>query len=148
MTEELSFLREEYPGQCENCGQAFRWYLTHNGFNASCHAYCSLCGATAILSLHSPPLAKYKALPGGITPALEPVLKTCDCGGSFLATAGPRCPSCLHELSAVEASKYIEPPLPGTQKGWRWQRIWTGDRALYAIIINNRMLEDAFIAQP
>jgi hypothetical protein len=37
--------------------------------------------------------------------------------------------------------------MPGTQKAWRWQRLWTGPRALYAIIINDRWLEDPLIAQ-
>jgi ribosomal protein S27AE len=141
-------LREEHPGKCDSCGQAFRWYLIHNGFNSSCHAYCSRCGATAILSLHSPRLANLNAFPGGITPTLESLLRPCKCEGSFLATAIPRCPSCLNELSAIEASKYIEPPMPGTPQGWRWQGLWTGDRALYAIIINDRLLEDSFIDQP
>jgi hypothetical protein len=137
--------REQYPGQCEGCGAAFQWYLIHNGFNSSCHAYCSQCGETAILSLYAPVLTSHNAFPGGITPALEPLLASCSCGGRFLAAAGPRCPSCARELSAVEASKYIEPPMPGTPKGWRWQRSWTGDRALYAIVIGNRWLEDPFI---
>lgn len=139
--------QEQYPGQCDSCGSVFHWYLIHNGFNSSCHAYCSQCGATAILSLYAPPLSKQNAAPGGITPALEPLLARCGCGGRFLAAASPRCPSCSKELSAAEASKYMEPPLPGTQKGWRWQRSWTGGRALYAIIIDNRYIEDPFIAR-
>ena len=139
--------REQYQGRCDACGQVFDWYLVHNGFNSSCHAYCSQCGATAILSLYANILAHRNPFPGGITSEMEPLLAPCSCGGRFQATASPRCPSCSHELSASEASKYIEPPMPGTQRGWRWQQLWTGNLALYAIIIGNQYIEDPFIAQ-
>ncbi len=139
--------RENFPGQCETCAQVFDWYLIHNGFNSSCHAYCSLCGATAILSLYSPSLMKAKVYPGGITANVETLLASCTCGGAFRANAFPRCPSCSGELSAVEASRYIETAEPGSQNGWRWQQLWTGPRALYAIIINGRQVEDPFLAQ-
>ena len=139
--------REQYPGQCENCAATFDWYLIHNGFNSSCHAYCSRCGTTAILSLYAPALKEHNVFPGGITSALEPLLADCKCGGRFLASACPRCPLCSKELSPTEASKYIESPMPGTAKGWRWQRSWTGDRALYAIVIGNRYIEAPFIVR-
>ncbi len=139
--------RENYAGKCEACGRVFHWYLIHNGFNSSCHAYCSRCGMTAILSFYSPQLYKSSAYPGGITSDFEPLLGTCSCGGAFRSNAVPRCPSCSKELSPIEASKYIEPPMPGTEKGWRWQRCWTGQDALYAIIVNDRWVENPFIAQ-
>ena len=138
--------REDYPGQCERCGKDFRWHLIHNGFNSTCHAYCSSCGATALLSLLGPALIKRNVYPGGITPDLEALMAVCSCGGSFRADAVPRCPSCSGELSAVEASRYIEPAEPGSRDGWHWQRRWTGPRALYAIIINGRQVEDPFLA--
>jgi rRNA maturation endonuclease Nob1 len=139
--------RENYAGKCEACGQVFHWYLIHNGFNSSCHAYCSRCGTTAIVSLYLPLLRKANASPGGITSDLEPLFACCGCGGTFRADSHPRCPSCFHQLSPREASKYIESSMPGAQKGWRWQQLWTGQRALYAVIINDRWMEDPLIAQ-
>jgi hypothetical protein len=136
--------REQYNGQCEKCGHSFRWYLIHNGFNSSCHAYCSRCGAAAILSLYA---AQANAFPGGITPDIELLLAACSCGGRFLAGATPRCPSCSEELSAQQASNYIEPATPASAEGWRWQKLWNGGRALYAMVIDNRQIEDPFIDQ-
>jgi|SRR5689334_15063022 hypothetical protein len=138
--------REDRSGHCEHCGENFRWHLIHNGFNSACHAYCSSCGATALLSLLGPALIKRNIYPGGITPDLERSMRACTCGGSFLANAAPRCPSCRAELSAMEASKYIEPAEPGPRNGWHWQRRWTGPTALYAIIINGREVENPFLA--
>lgn len=138
--------RQDHSGRCEHCGQDFRWYLIHNGFNSTCHAYCANCGGTALLSLLGPALIRRNVYPGGIIPDLEPLIGVCACGGSFRANAVPRCPSCRAELSAMEASKYIEPAEPGSQNEWRWQRRWTGPMALYAIIINGRQVEDPFRA--
>jgi len=41
----------------------------------------------------------------------------------------------MEALSAVTATSYIESNAPGTKKGWRWQRNWSG---LYGIVIEGR----------
>ena len=74
-----------------------------------------------------------------ITESVEPLLKPCECGGRFRRGASPRCPHCNSELSAIEATKYIEANAPGTKGGWRWQQDWVG---LYCIIIEDRMVKD------
>lgn len=38
--------------------------------------------------------------------------------------------------------------MPGTKDGWRWQKVWNGERALYAMVIDNRQVEDPFIKHP
>ena len=137
--------RDQNPGQCENCGAHFTWYLIHNGFNDSCHAYCSDCGITAILSLYSSQLRSSRlAGRGEIAPELESLLKPCTCGGQFVAGSKPRCPQCKTELSAEGAATYIEAASPGATTGWRWQRTWNGIWALYCIVINNCVVYDVF----
>ena len=137
--------REQNPGLCEHCGAEFTWYLIHNGFNNSCHAYCSDCGITGILSLYSPQLRNLPlADTGEIATELELLLKTCDCGGHFVAGSSPRCPQCKNVLSADRAAVYIEAASPGVKKEWRWQRSWNGIRALYCIVVNNRAVYDVF----
>ena len=138
--------REQNVGHCENCGADFTWYLIHNGFNNSCHAYRSGCGATAILSLYAPQLSKSPlAGTGEIVPELEPVLQPYACGSAFRPGAKPRCPVCKRELSADAAAAYIESASPGAKQGWRWQRTWNGIHALYCIVINNRAAYDSFL---
>ena len=80
-----------------------------------------------------------------IEPALEPLLRTCDCGGRFKASAAPRCPHCRSELSASEAKQYLEAAAPGTGKGWRWQETWSG---LYCIVIGDKLVNDNWKASP
>ena len=120
---------------CESCRSTFGYYLGHNGFSESSHAYCDRCGMTCGLdALHVPagvPLVRHRE----ITSDVEPHLLPCECGGAFRAGASPRCPKCMAPLSAVLATAYIERNAPGTAGGYRWQRSWSG---LYFIVINDR----------
>jgi len=137
--------RRQNLGRCEHCGATFSWYLIHNGFNNSCHAYCSDCGCTAVLSLYSSQLSNLPNIgPSEITPDVEALLKTSSCGGRFASGSKPRCPQCKQQLSADTAAGYIEAAAPATQKGWRWQRTWNGISALYCIIIDDRAVYDVF----
>lgn len=67
-----------------------------------------------------------------INSEIEPFLTPCFCGGHFRKGATPRCPDCGMTLSAESATNYIEKNAPGTAKGWRWQRNWSG---IYCIAI-------------
>jgi hypothetical protein len=129
-------------GICEHCNRAFDYRLIHNGFNDSAFAYCNSCGCLAILS-HWSKWPK-EAVPGigGIKPEIEAYLSPCSCGGRFRADAAPRCPHCHQILCAEKAAAYIEANAPGTAKGWRWQRSWNGNYALYAVMIEGRVVHD------
>jgi len=126
-------------GKCEHCGKAFRYKLIHNGFNESAYAYCERCGVTAILDGWKVPVEASLTIHKAITPDIEPLLAPCPCGGSFKAGASPRCPLCGSEISATEATEWIEGNAPGSEMGWRWQENWTG---LYAIVIEGRIVSD------
>ena len=132
--------KPEYVGACETCGVHFRYDLFHNGFGDSAYGYCESCGRTVVLSGWSE-TARQIALrvhqPFEAT--IVPLLKPCLCGGRFLPSASPRCPSCSHELSAERATDYIEANAPGTARGWRWQRSWNG---IYCIAIEGRVVSD------
>jgi hypothetical protein len=39
----------------------------------------------------------------------------------------------------TKATTYIERNAPGTAKGWRWQKSWSG---VYSIVINENIVED------
>jgi hypothetical protein len=80
-------------------------------------------------------LQAHKSISAGIEPYLEP----CNCGGTFRSNASPRCPRCLHSLSPETAARWIEANAPGTSKGWRWQRNWSG---VYAIVIEGHRVCD------
>lgn len=124
-------------GVCEACLQTFNYSLIHNGFNDTAYAYCDKCGETIFVSGWSkdiPPAANLK-VHGPMNPEAEALLAPCSCGGRFSASAAPRCPHCLNQLSAELATVYIEANAPGTAKGWRWQCSWQG---LYAIIIEGK----------
>ena len=140
-------MRHKDLGTCDKCGKKFEYYLIHNGFNESAYAYCDKCGRTAILDYHSKLVPKGVEVGYGqvIEPALEPLLRTCDCGGRFKASAAPRCPHCRSELSASEAKQYLEAAAPGTGKGWRWQETWSG---LYCIVIGDKLVNDNWKASP
>jgi hypothetical protein len=129
--------REQSTGRCDKCSQSFTYYLVHNGFNDSGYAYCDSCCYVAVFS-HPPP-GTPKMDYGHITPEIEPYLLSCPARGYFRAAAQPRCPHCDNTLDPVRATDYIEPNAPGTAKGWRWQRSWTG---IYCIIIDNRVAND------
>lgn len=136
---------EKSIGTCGHCGSEFHWYLIHNGFNNSCHAYCSDCGITAVLSLYAPQLRNSKnAGTGEISAEIEPLLKPCVCGGRFAVGGKPRCPRCKQVLSAEAAAVYIEAGSAGTRRGWRWQRTWNGPWALYCILIDDCAVYDIF----
>ncbi len=70
---------------------------------------------------------------------IENYLDRCACGGVFTANASPRCPFCKETLDAIVATTWIEANAPGTAKGWRWQKSWSG---LYCIIIDGRFTRD------
>ena len=147
-------------GKCEHCKATFEYRLVHNGFNESAFAYCDHCGRAAILKFRDWPNSLPNPLPGPILPEVEPAILPCECGGRFKGGAEPRCPACHRILSAIEAAEWIEANAPGTKKGWRWQRMWTGPVAppptseqgslriptysdyLYAIIIEGNSVLD------
>jgi len=141
-------MREQFNGICDNCGELFPYYLVHCGFSDCSYAYCDSCGVTALLSVWQP--VQRKQLPKlpkcvshqEICATWEPFLLACVCGGRFKKGAVPRCPKCKHPLSAQSATDYIEKNAPGTKKGWRWQRTWSG---LYCIVVANKMVEDNFL---
>jgi hypothetical protein len=126
-------------GICEHCGESFGYRLIHNGFNESAYAYCDTCGMTALLDGWKIPQSITIQIHQGITPEVEQHLMPCKCGGHFVHSAFPRCPKCLKPLSAEKATKWIEDNAPGTKKGWRWQRNWTGP---YCILIDDRVTQD------
>jgi hypothetical protein len=124
-------------GQCEHCHREFNYQLWHAGFSDISYAYCNACGAIATFSYqtadrsHLPPItAAYRE----ISKEFEPLLNSCACGGRFKKGASPRCPHCNLMISADDAASYIEANAPGTAKGWRWQRNWSG---LYCIAIED-----------
>jgi hypothetical protein len=128
-------------GTCDSCAKQFQYQLIHNGFNETAYAYCDSCGRTAFLDpwfSRIPPDAQLK-IHGAINMEAEPLLAHCDCGGAFRADASPRCPQCQAQLSAEAATAYIEANAPGTAKGWRWQRSWSG---LYCIVIEGRSAQN------
>jgi hypothetical protein len=133
--------REQSAGACEHCCQHFGYWLVHNGFNDSVYSYCDTCGKTAILSMSDKQMPKLANCPPHqeICVALEPHLRPCSCGGIFKRGSAPRCPHCNATLSADLATAFIEPNAPGTNKGWRWQRNWSG---IYCIVIENNFVLD------
>lgn len=137
-------IREYDIGDCEHCHREFEYRLIHNGFNESSYAYCNACGLTAILDGWKVPETIHMALHQIITPEVESQLAPCQCGGSFSASASPRCPHCRQALSAERAADYIERQSEGAKKGWRWQRSW---KDLYCIIIEDRVVRDIWRKQ-
>jgi hypothetical protein len=131
---------ENPTGSCHHCGASFQYRLLHNGFNNTAYAYCDRCSFTVLLSEWSEAARRVSFhSQRRITSDLERLLKPCPCGGRFLASADPKCPSCAQPLSAVEATDYVEKNAPGTAKGWRWDQSWTG---VYSIVINEKRVED------
>ncbi len=133
--------RETNFGICETCDRRFAYYPIHNGFNDSAYAYCDTCGGTCLLDLwRLPPNIEIKDY-GVIPESVEPLLQSCDCGGSYKRGAPPRCPHCNSTLSSVAATTYIEANAPGTKSGWRWQQTWDG---LYCIVIEGKLTNDCW----
>ena len=135
--------REVSNGTCEHCKKTFGYWLLHSGFNDSVYAYCDSCGTTAVLSLWDKRMPKLRNCPvhQEMCSAMASDLLPCACGGTFRKGSAPRCPHCNKSLSAEFATKYLENNAPGTQKGWRWQRDWSG---LYCIIIEGKRIENNF----
>lgn len=133
--------RENGRGSCSSCEKEFGYYLIHNGFNDSSYAYCDRCGETCLLSQWTLPAGVEIKDYGVIPEEIEPLLKSCKCGGTFRKSASPRCSHCSSNLSATEATNYIEANVPGTKSGWRWQRTWEG---LYCIVIEERLSIDSW----
>jgi hypothetical protein len=127
-------------GKCGYCKSAFKLDLLHCGFGDCSYAYCNSCGKTALLSGWSKkwPVG-VKCTQAEISAEMEVHLEPCSCGGSFLKGSSPRCPECKQPLSASEATSYIEDQAPGTKKGRRWQRNWSG---LYGVVINGIKVND------
>src|SRR4030095_6250588 len=107
---------------CHACQASFPYCLIHDGFNESAHGYCERCGRTLLLEVPWQDPKYNQAQPlGPITTEIEATLAPCSCGGSFRASASPRCPSCHAQLSAVLLGPQIEANAAGTVSGWRWQ---------------------------
>jgi hypothetical protein len=120
---------------CHACGSAFTYCLIHDGFNESAHGYCERCGRTLLLELPwQDPKYNHAQPMGPITRATEATLSPCPCGGTFSASASPRCPWCHTQLSAVLLAPQIEANAPGTSVGWRWQNSWQG---IHAFIVDD-----------
>jgi hypothetical protein len=134
-------------GYCSHCASDFLYRLIHNGFNDSAYAYCDVCGCTALLSGWATdiPVEAGLVIHARITPSVEPFLRRCSCGGRFTSRAAPRCPHCQFELSAGDATSFLEANAPGTDVGWRWQCSWDG---LYCIIIGDRVTYDPWAHRP
>jgi hypothetical protein len=133
--------RQDGIGRCASCDATFGYMLVHNGFNDSAYAYCDRCGTTALFSAYA------SAAPAGVDVGFHGPLRAdaegwaqpCPCGGHFSGAASPRCPHCHEELSASGAAEYIERNAAAGPRGWRWQCSWQGT---YALVIENRLLQD------
>ncbi len=128
-------------GKCDSCSKSFQYDLLHNGFNESTYAYCNECGMLAILSAWKVPTGIKLNAQQMIEPEIESYLAPCQCGGQFKAGASPRCPHCHIPLSTDKATKWIEANAPGTAKGWKWQRSWTG---IYPISIEKHYVHECW----
>ena len=141
-----------HKGTCEHCGHSYRYSLLSAVFGDYSYAYCDRCGALATvgytnpLFLQFPPTERRDQV---IDEAWEPFLKPCRCGGSFRASAVPRCPICSKPLSAEAAASHIEQNFRGGGRGWRWQRNWNDaycidiEDAAYPAI--SRLMADPFL---
>jgi hypothetical protein len=77
-----------------------------------------------------------------ISTELEGHLRRCPLAGASRAAPHPRCPYCKQALSADAVAAPIEAHSPGTAKGWRWPRNWTG---LYCVIVEDRVVNDNWL---
>ena len=133
---------KNWTGACSLCKTTFAIEIFHNGFGDTSYAYCDTCGITSILSGWNKKWPKgVKLTQAEIVAEMEPYLKPCDCGGKFTKGNSPRCPMCKHPLSAEEATEYFERQAPGTKKGWRWQRNWSG---IYCAVVEGKRVVDNF----
>jgi hypothetical protein len=134
----------EQIGVCESCRSYFQYVLIHNGFGDSAYAYCDECGKLCLLDCWYQEIPKSANVQWHkcIEPEIEPLLQPCSCGGHFKFGASPRCPTCHEKLSAERATTYLEKNAPGTAKGWRWQKNWTG---CYCVIIESQIVRDNWL---
>lgn len=115
-------------GDCEHCGQVYRYQVLDASFSDCSYAYCDTCGRLAVVSYSSGFLV---SMPRISTPhqvidqAWEPFLRACPCGGHFRHNAAPRCPVCLEPLSPRHAAAHIERNFAGGGRGWHWQGNWS-----------------------
>lgn len=130
-------------GACEHCQREFKYWLLHCGFGDCVFAYCDSCGMPAILSLWDKRMLSLPNCPGQqeICSAMESFIEPCPCGGRFRRGAAPRCPHCNCPLSAELATTYIETNAPGTKKGWRWQKNWSG---VYCMVVEDKKIDNNF----
>jgi hypothetical protein len=132
-----------WTGTCSQCNATFSIEIFHNGFGDTSYAYCGACGMTAILSGWSKLWPQgVKLTQAEITLEMETHLQACGCGGRFAKGNSPRCPKCKSPLSAEGAAEYLERQAPGTKKGWRWQRNWSG---IYCAVIDGKKVIDNFL---
>src|SRR5438477_10174618 len=104
--------REQSPGRCDQCSQAFGYYLIHSGFNDSVYAYCDSCCYTAIASLWKIPSQAPRVDYGIITSELEPYLQPCPSRGQFTAAARrdvPTAPSRSIQFARPSTSSRLSP---------------------------------------
>jgi hypothetical protein len=128
-------------GKCERCAHTFDLELIHCGFVDCSYAYCGSCGKTGLLSAWSNQWPSgVKCTQAEISADMEPYLDSCSCGGRFLKGNSPRCPQCKQPLSADRIADTVN-QAPGTKKGWRWQRNWSG---IYGVIIDGLQIADNF----
>lgn len=132
-------MKMSHQGKCQHCKATFEYALLHNGFNDSTYAYCDQCGKLAILNGWKIPEGLKCRVHEPISTELEPMLQPCECGGQFRGKSSPRCPTCQESLCPDLATEWIEANAPGTAKGWKWQRSWTG---MYAISIAKNIVKD------
>ncbi|HVZ83623.1 MAG TPA: hypothetical protein VG893_08105 [Terracidiphilus sp.] len=115
-------------GDCEHCGQVYRYSLLNAEFGDFSYAYCDACGKLATFNCASSFLLSMPRLLTShqvIDAAWEPYIRSCDCGGSFRRGAAPRCVACAQPLSAEHAAAHIEHNFVSGGRGWRWQGNWS-----------------------
>jgi hypothetical protein len=136
--------REQNPGYCDNCNKPFHYYLVHNGFGDSAYAYSDSTCFTCILDGWHVPDGITLKIQRKITEDIENYLLPAPDGGSFKASAVPRCPHCNQPLDPIKATEYIEKNAEGSKGGWRWDKSWDG---IHCIIIENRLVIDNWKAK-
>lgn len=115
-------------GDCEHCGQAYRYSLLNAGFSDCSYAYCDACGKLATVNYSSSFLLRMPPITvphQAIDETWEPFLRPCDCGGHFRHNASPRCLVCMEPLSADHAAAHIDSNFVSGGRGWHWQGNWT-----------------------
>jgi hypothetical protein len=127
--------RSHERGRCEQCGVEFEFWLFGCHYANCAYAYCSDCGATAILERYADAWPKRVPLQavGALGGELEDYLAPCSCGGRFSGSVAPRCPSCNTPLDPVQATSYLEARTEPGRRGW-WAKSWHNKQS--GIVIN------------